>query len=155
MITDARALRPDTVPQDLHHRDGQIDHLSSVLAPSQLSYAEDVCIFGPSGTGKTTIAKYTLGQLEREDLGVRWAYVNGMSDNTTAAVMHTIVRDVGLGADLRREGSAPSACLIRTCLGTSRASEGGLIDDHAPLSKCYSPTSLIDSMMFCSVGAAR
>ena len=155
MITDARALRPDYVPRDLYHREGQIDHLSSKLDDARMHRGDHVFIFGPSGTGKTTIAKYTLSQLEREDLGVRWAYVNGMSDNTTAAVMHTIVRDVGLGADLRREGSAPSACLIRTCLGTSRASEGGLIDDHAPLSKCYSPTSLIDSMMFCSVGAAR
>jgi len=113
MITDARALRPDFVPRDLHHRDGQIGHLSSVLAPSALDHAEDVCLFGPSGAGKTTIAKYTLSQLGREMLGMRWGYVNCMADSTHAAVLHKLVREIGLGADLRREGSPSSEAIHR------------------------------------------
>ncbi|MGB9932881.1 Cdc6/Cdc18 family protein [Haloarcula amylolytica] len=113
MITDARALRHEYVPQDLHHRGGQIDHLSSVLAPSTVELSEDVCLFGPSGAGKTTIAKYTLAQLERERLDIRWGYVNCMADNTPAAVLHELVRDVGLGADLRPEGAARSRAIQR------------------------------------------
>ncbi|EMA24626.1 Cdc6/Cdc18 family protein [Haloarcula argentinensis] len=113
MITDARAIRLGEVPQDLHHRDGQINHLSSVLAPDKLTRAEDVCIFGPSGAGKTTVTKYTLQQLEREFLDIDWGYVNCLSDSTTAAAVHKIVRDVGLGADLRRRGSATSEALHR------------------------------------------
>lgn len=92
MITDAQALRPDFMPRDLHHREGQIDRLSLVLAPSGLELAEDVCLFGPSGAGKTTIAKYTLSQLEREMLELRWGYVNCMADNSRAAVLHKCVR---------------------------------------------------------------
>jgi len=117
MITDARALRPEYIPQDLHHRDGQIDHLSSVLAPPRLDRAENVCIFGPSGAGKTTIAKYTLTQLEREVLGFRWAYVNCMADNTPGAVFYELARKVGVGADLRREGTPTSRALdrLRAC----------------------------------------
>lgn len=113
MITDARALRPEFVPRDLYHREGQIDHLSSQLTPSTLDRGDHVFIFGPSGAGKTTVAKYTLGQFEAEHLGIRWAYVNGMSDNTAAAVMHKIVRDVGLGADRRREGTPTSVAVDR------------------------------------------
>ncbi|GGN92300.1 Cdc6/Cdc18 family protein [Haloarcula pellucida] len=112
MITDARALRPDFVPQDLYHREGQIDHLSSVLEPSTLSYAENVCIFGPPGVGKTTIAKYTLGQLERERFGIRWAYVSCLSESTTG-VLHAAARNADLGADLRRSGTPRSEPLRR------------------------------------------
>ncbi|MFC6975664.1 AAA family ATPase [Halomicroarcula sp. GCM10025709] len=74
MITDARALRTDTVPQDLHHRDGQIDHLSAVLDPTGFDAPESVTIFGPSGAGKTTLAKYVLGQLGAR----RWTCGGGM-----------------------------------------------------------------------------
>lgn len=113
MITDARALRPDFLPRDLHHRDGHIDHLSAVLAPSALNQAEDACLFGPSGAGKTTLAKYTISQLEREVLDFRWGYVNCMSDNSRAAVLHRCVREVGLGADLQREGTHSSRAVDR------------------------------------------
>jgi Cdc6-like AAA superfamily ATPase len=113
MITDARALRPDTVPRDLYHRDGQIDHLSSALAPDQLAWADDVCLFGPSGTGKTTLAKYTLSQLERERLGIRWAYVNCLGEMTRAGVVHQAARNVDLGADLRRQGTPAAKAIER------------------------------------------
>jgi len=117
MITDARALRPQYVPRDLEARDGQIDHLSSILAPLQSGYAENACIFGPTGTGKTTIAKYVVGRLERETLGIRWGYVDAMSDNTPAAALHGLVRDLNLGADLRRRGEPTSIAIerIRDC----------------------------------------
>lgn len=95
MITDARALRTEHVPRDLHHRDGQIDHLSSVLDPTGVTNLEDVCIFGPSGTGKTTIAKYTLSLLERKALDIRWGYVNCMTESTSAAALYKHVCDPG------------------------------------------------------------
>ncbi|KOX92810.1 orc1/cdc6 family replication initiation protein [Haloarcula rubripromontorii] len=113
MITDARALRPEYVPRDLHHRDGQINHLSSILAPSALDRTEDICLFGPSGVGKTTIAKFVLGQLEREMLDLRWGYVNCMRDNSASAVLHEFAREVGIGADLRREGTSRSVVIDR------------------------------------------
>jgi len=113
MITDARALRPEQVPQDLHHREGQIDHLSTVLDSTGTARSEDVCIFGPSGAGKTTIAKHTLGLLEREALHVRWGYVNCMSESTPSAALHRLLRDAGIGADLRREGTHKAAAIDR------------------------------------------
>jgi Cdc6-like AAA superfamily ATPase len=114
MITDARALRPEFVPRDLHHRDGQITHLSSCLDPATLGHpADDVLITGPVGAGKTTIAKYVLGQLEREALSVRWGYVDCMADSTRAAALFGLVRGAGLGADIQLEGMHASATLDR------------------------------------------
>lgn len=114
MITDASVLRPDVLPQELHHRDGQIDHLSSALEPVTTgSIAENVCIFGPSGAGKTTTAKYTLKLLEREALDFRWGYATGVSESSKAGVLHRLVRDAELGGDLRREGTPTSVALDR------------------------------------------
>ncbi|MFC4550088.1 MULTISPECIES: Cdc6/Cdc18 family protein [Halorussus] len=114
MITDARALRKSYVPQELHHREGQIDYLSSALRPiTDGDTGEDAFIFGPTGTGKTTIAKFVLRQLEREALDVRWGYVNCISDASKAAVLHRLVRKAGCGADLRKEGTATSTFLDR------------------------------------------
>jgi Cdc6-like AAA superfamily ATPase len=102
MITDARALKPRSVPQDMAHRDGEIDHLAAALDPIA---SENVSIFGPSGAGKTTLAKYVLGRLERDRLEYRWAYHNCMSESSKAGALHSLVRDAGLGRDLRRNGT--------------------------------------------------
>ncbi len=114
MITDARALRKSYVPSELHHRDGQIDHLSSALQPiTDGDCGEDAFIFGPAGTGKTTIAKHVLQQLEVEALDFTWGYVNCISEASKAAVLHKLVRDAGCGADLRREGTPTTTFLNR------------------------------------------
>ena len=42
MITDARALKPRSVPQDMVHRDSEIDHLAAALDPIA---SENVSIF--------------------------------------------------------------------------------------------------------------
>jgi len=112
MITDARALRLGFVPQDLEHRDGQIDYLSTIFEPLRNGRkGEHVCIHGPSGAGKTTLAKYTLDQLKSQTFGIRWGYVNCMSDSAPGSVLFELVRDAGLGRDLRREGTPTAAAL--------------------------------------------
>ncbi|SDY35509.1 orc1/cdc6 family replication initiation protein [Halobellus clavatus] len=66
MIRDARALRDEFVPQELQHRNSEIDHLSSCPRPIEEDVKGDhVLITSPSGAGKTTLAKYVCQQLER------------------------------------------------------------------------------------------
>ena len=114
MIQNARALTTEHVPQELHHREEKIDHLSSVLQPLTDGLAgEHAIISGPSGTGKTTIAKYVVHQLQREALDVTSGYVNCISDSTKSAALHTLLRDAGRGADLRVEGTRASAFINR------------------------------------------
>jgi Cdc6-like AAA superfamily ATPase len=91
----------------MYHRDGKIDSLTATLRPAASGLPPENCgIFGPSGTGKTTLAKYVLGQLESEALSVRWGYVNCMAEPTRTGVIYELLRDVGLGASLPREGSS-------------------------------------------------
>lgn len=114
MIVEPRALRESYVPQELHHREGQINLLSTALRPlAEGDSGEDAFICGPSGTGKTTIAKFVLGQLERETSDVQWGYINCISNSGKAAALHKLAREAGVGLDLRRKGTHPATYLDR------------------------------------------
>ncbi|WP_232702198.1 Cdc6/Cdc18 family protein [Halobacterium wangiae] len=114
MITDARALQPDFVPQELHHREGEIDALTTTLRPVADGFAgEDAFIFGPSGTGKTTIAHYVVDLLQQENLDTTTAYVNAMSNSTRADALYALARDAEVAYDIRKEGSHASRFLDR------------------------------------------
>ncbi|MXR20325.1 Cdc6/Cdc18 family protein [Halobacterium bonnevillei] len=114
MITDARALQPDFVPTELHHREGEIDALTTTLRPIADGFkGDDAFIFGPSGAGKTTIARYVVDLLQQENLDTTTGYVNAMSNSTRADALYALVRDAGLAYDLRKEGSHASRFLSR------------------------------------------
>ena len=114
MITDARALRPIFVPSELHHRDGELEHLSSCLKPIRMDLSgEDALITGPSGSGKTTLARYTVGQLESATLDVRTGYVNCIADSSRTGSMHTLLRDAGLGLDIPLDAASTTQYLDR------------------------------------------
>jgi Cdc6-like AAA superfamily ATPase len=64
MITNARVLQPEFIPQEVEHRDAEVSHLSDTLRPiMDDGRPESSFLYGPSGAGKTCIAKYTLTQL--------------------------------------------------------------------------------------------
>lgn len=106
MITDARALEHRFVPQDLNHREGQVEALASALEPITHGGAgEHTLVVGPSGSGKTTLAKYVARQLERQRLDFDWGYVNCQSDPSPTAALHQLVTSAGV--DVRRpEGTS-------------------------------------------------
>ena len=93
MIRDARVLRDETVPADLEHRNNEIGHLSSLLAPIERGESgEDALITGPSGAVKMTLARFVVNETEQATLGVRTGYVNSLSLSTNADVLHTLLR---------------------------------------------------------------
>lgn len=119
IIQNASALRDAYLPEDLHHRHDQLDYLSTAIGPTgDRAVGDDIRVVGPSGTGKTTLAKYALTELEQEVLELRWGYVNCLSDTTGNAALAQLVRDLGLGA-VRAEGTPRSVILdrLRDCKG--------------------------------------
>jgi len=64
MITDARVFDDEYLPRELVHRDGELDELGQAFQPAvDGDSAEDVLVSGPSGVGKTALARYALDQL--------------------------------------------------------------------------------------------
>ena len=50
MITDARVLQAEFVPQEIEHRDAEVNYLSSAFEPIvEGDRGEHTLIFGPSG----------------------------------------------------------------------------------------------------------
>lgn len=77
MLTDPRVLEETHVPQDLQHRNAELNHLSQALAPIVDGGGEPMTAFcfGPSGVGKTVSARYALRQLDRK-ADVTTRYIN-------------------------------------------------------------------------------
>jgi cell division control protein 6 len=106
MISDARALEHHFLPEDLKHRDGQIDALAAALEPiTRGTTGEHTLVVGPSGSGKTTLAKYVARNLERQRLDYDWGYVNCQSDPSPTAALHQLVKSAGVDAR-RPEGTS-------------------------------------------------
>jgi cell division control protein 6 len=81
IFKDRNALTSHFSPEKIPHRDGQIDGLASILAPSlRGARPSNVFIYGMTGTGKTLVSKYVANELEKmSDKGtfpVKVIYIN-------------------------------------------------------------------------------
>ncbi|AEH38859.1 Cdc6/Cdc18 family protein [Halopiger xanaduensis] len=142
MIDNARALKPSHVPSDLYHRDAKIGQLADALRPiADGDTGENVLIFGPSGTGKTTLARFVVRKLERETLDFRWGYHNCISGSSKTEVLYGIMRDAGLGADLKKTGSPTMAFIDRIRESDKRViaivDEVDVLEDDTTLQALY------------------
>ncbi|WP_246998737.1 Cdc6/Cdc18 family protein [Halosolutus gelatinilyticus] len=103
MIVDGRVLREDFVPSEVVHRHDEVNLLSETLEP--LLYdrrPEPSFLFGPTGVGKTCIARYTLAQLREQEPSVEVAYVNCWQEYTRFRVLYSVLEAVGRTVDIHR-----------------------------------------------------
>ncbi|MBI4170615.1 MAG: orc1/cdc6 family replication initiation protein [Candidatus Aenigmarchaeota archaeon] len=64
VFKDKKFLSSSFIPQTIPHREQEIQHISSMLAPVLKGYnPNNVFIYGTCGTGKTICTKFVLGQL--------------------------------------------------------------------------------------------
>uniref|UniRef100_UPI003744064D Cdc6/Cdc18 family protein n=1 Tax=Halorubrum ezzemoulense TaxID=337243 RepID=UPI003744064D len=86
-------------------RNSHMNEVADALAPIEDGQrAENCFLFGPSGAGKTTVARAAVRELRREVLDVPYAYVNCWRDYTRNAVLERLSRDL-VGAAVPRFAS--------------------------------------------------
>jgi Cdc6-like AAA superfamily ATPase len=106
MITDARVLRTGFVPREVEHRDAEVTHLTEILSPlTDGNPADTTLMLGPSGVGKTCLAKYTAEQLRQEVLDVDYQYVNCWQNFSEFRALYRILDGFGKTIDIHRQST--------------------------------------------------
>jgi orc1/cdc6 family replication initiation protein len=114
MIRDARVLQADFVPQEVVHRDPEANQLSNALEPiTRDEPAETAFLFGPSGTGKTCLAKFIVERLRREVIDIEHQYVNCWQNYTRFRTIYRILEGIGQTLDIHRQSTPKDELLER------------------------------------------
>jgi cell division control protein 6 len=103
MIHDARVLQDDFVPHEVVHRHEEMNRLSAALEPViHGDRPEDALLFGPSGAGKTCIARHALAELESEILDVTTQYVDCWQHSNHYRILYKLLEGVETTHDVHR-----------------------------------------------------
>jgi Cdc6-like AAA superfamily ATPase len=114
MIADARVLREAFVPREVEHREGEVTHLSGVLEPITRGELADTAILtGPSGAGKTCIARYTVQRLREQHLDVEAQYVNCWQNYSRFRALYRVLEGLGRTVDIHRQSTPHDELLER------------------------------------------
>ncbi|WP_267643290.1 Cdc6/Cdc18 family protein [Haloarchaeobius amylolyticus] len=106
MIADARVLQPEFIPQEVEHRNAEVNHLSNALKPIMDGQSgETALLYGPSGAGKTCIAKYTVEKLRENVLDINTQYVNCWQDYSRYRVLYRILEGINETVDVQRQST--------------------------------------------------
>lgn len=114
MITDARVLQPEFIPTEVKHRDAEVNTLSSVLRPlTDGGRADPAFLYGPSGTGKTCIAQFTVERLREQVVDVNYQYVNCWEDYSRFKTLYSILDGINETFDIHRQSTPKDVLLDR------------------------------------------
>ena len=81
LFRNKNALQANYTPEQILHRDEQIQQLANIVAPClKEEKPSNIFIYGKTGTGKTLVAKYVTNQLlkiaEEREIPVKIIYIN-------------------------------------------------------------------------------
>ncbi|WP_433629603.1 Cdc6/Cdc18 family protein [Halomicrococcus sp. NG-SE-24] len=114
MITDARVLQPEFIPREVQHRDAEVNYLSSVLDPiTDGNRADPALLHGPSGVGKTCIAKFLVEQLREAVVSLNYQYVNCWEDHSRFKALYRLLDGVSQTVDIHRQSTPKDVLLER------------------------------------------
>ncbi|VVB57961.1 ORC1-type DNA replication protein [Candidatus Anstonella stagnisolia] len=106
------ALQPDYIPTEMEFRDAQLSSLAHALRPaSENRQPENVLVYGPPGSGKTSSAKYVLKELCEYSSKPLSIYVNCWEVPTRFGIFSSIL--FALGEMMPRRGIAADEALER------------------------------------------
>jgi orc1/cdc6 family replication initiation protein len=114
MIRDARVLHPEFVPGDVVHRNHEVHTLSAALDPvTRGQTGETTLLYGPSGTGKTCIARYIAEDLRREVVDINTKYVNCWEDYSRFKTLYRLLEGIDRTLDIHRQSTPRDELLER------------------------------------------
>ncbi|ODR83384.1 AAA family ATPase [Haladaptatus sp. W1] len=114
MIHDARVLQPQFIPDEVEHRNPEVNALSNTLKPIMDGQSgETSLLLGPSGVGKTCIANYTVERLRENVLDIDTQYVNCWQDHTRFQVLYRILEGIDRTVDIHRRSTPKDELLDR------------------------------------------
>jgi len=114
MISNARVLQPEFVPGDVKHRDAEVSHLSDTLRPvTDGDRPDPAFLYGPSGAGKTCIARYTVQQLRDTAAHVDHQYVNCWEEYSRFKVLYRLLDGLNRATDIHRNSTPHDELLDR------------------------------------------
>ncbi|UCF07295.1 MAG: AAA family ATPase, partial [Thermoplasmata archaeon] len=87
-------LRPSYIPENLPHRDHEIDQLASILVTAlRGDRPSNVLIFGKTGTGKTAVVKFMGKEIKKstdELRKIQYIYINCEVVDTNYGILANI-----------------------------------------------------------------
>lgn len=114
MIRDARVLQSQFVPDDVEHRNAEVNALSNTLKPIMDGHSgEPSLLLGPTGAGKTCIARFTVERLRENVLDIKTQYVNCWQDYTRFKVLYRILEAIDRTVDIHRRSTPKDELLDR------------------------------------------
>jgi orc1/cdc6 family replication initiation protein len=115
MITNARVLQQEFIPGEVKHRDAEVSHLSDTLRPLSTGNGRPTPSFlcGPSGAGKTCIARYTVTQLRENVVDLNHQYVNCWEDYSRFKTLYRILDGINQTIDIHRQSTPRDELLDR------------------------------------------
>ena len=114
MIQDARVLQPQFIPNEIEHRNQEVNALSNTLKPIMDGHpGETSLLLGPSGAGKTCLANYTVERLRENILDINMQYVNCWQEYTRFQVLYRILEGIGNTVDIHRRSTPKDELLDR------------------------------------------
>ncbi len=81
IFSNKKILQPNYMPDNITHRDEEINYLANILAPClRLESPSNVFLYGKTGTGKTLCAKHTAEKMlevaKQRDIPLKTVYLN-------------------------------------------------------------------------------
>lgn len=114
MIENARVLQPEFIPREIKHRDAETSHLSDALNPLiHGERGETSILYGPSGVGKTCVARYTINELRENAFDVTHQYVNCWDDHSRFKALYTLLEAIENTVGIHRQSTPKDVLLER------------------------------------------